>query len=217
MKPILTIPAILLSALLLQSCGNSDNKSTDADTSAIDSIRDSTVANHDAHGIDADANNETTFLNAAAVGGMMEVEAATVAASKSNNTAVKEFALMMLKDHGKANQEVKTLATKLSIAIPTALPDEHAMHIKDLQKLYENKFDQQYITMMINDHAKTVKLFKSGSELPNADLKAFATKTLPVIQSHYDKAVAIAKTLNLSNTGNGDDIIGVSPSEGTKN
>ena len=216
MKPIFKIPAILLSALLLHSCGNSDKKNADADTTAIDSIRDSTVLNHDAHGIDADASNETTFLTAAAVGGMMEVEAATVAASKSKNAAVKEFAAMMLKDHGMANEEVKMLASKLKIAIPTALPDEHAMHIKDLQKLYDNKFDQQYITMMISDHAKTVKLFKSGADLPNAELRAFASKTLPVIQSHYDKAVAIAKTLNLSNTGNGDDIIGVSPSEEKK-
>ena len=217
MKFTLKFPAILIAALLMQSCSNSENNNAGSDTTALDSIRDSTVLNSTDHSHDIDASDETTFLNAAAVGGMMEVEAATAAAIHSKNSAVKEFAMLMMKDHGKANAEVATLATKLSIAIPKSLPEDHAMHIKELNTLNDNKFDQQYITMMLTDHAKTVKLFTSGKNLSNADLKAFATKTLPTIQSHYDKAVVIAKTLNLSNTGNGDDISGESPSPGQTN
>jgi len=217
MKSTLKFPAILIAAFIMQSCSNSENKNVGSDTTALDSIRDSTVANSTDHAHELDASDETTFLTAAAFGGLMEVEAANAAAIHSKNAAVKEFAMLMMKDHGKANQEVATLASKLSIAIPKTLPEDHAMHLKDLNTLNDLKFDQQYITMMLTDHAKTVKLFTSGKNLANADLKAFATKTLPIIQSHYDKAVAIGKTLNLTNTGNGDDIAGESPAPGHTN
>lgn len=217
MKSTLKYPAILIAAFVMQSCSNSENNNASSDTTALDSIRDSTVLNSADHAHDVDASDETTFLSAAAVGGLMEVEAATAAAIHSKNAAVKEFAMLMMKDHGKSNAEVATLASKLSIAIPKSLPDDHAMHLKELNTLNDNKFDQQYITMMLTDHAKTVKLFTSGKNLANSELKAFATKTLPIIQSHYDKAVVIAKTLNLSNTGNGDDIAGESPSPGQTN
>lgn len=214
MKTSLKFPAIFIAAIMFQSCSNSETKNRKADTTALDSIRDSTIANSTDHSHELDANNETTFLNAAAVVGLMEIETATAAASNSKNPAVKEFAMLMRKDHGKANQEVAILASKLSIAFPKSLPDEQAQHLMDLKKLNDNKFDQQYITMMLSDHAEAIKIFSAGKTIANVDVQAFAAKTLPVIQSHYDKAVAIAKTLNLSNVGRGDDLQGVSPSAG---
>ncbi|MFP5079416.1 DUF4142 domain-containing protein [Pedobacter sp. JCM 36344] len=214
MKTSFKFPAIFIAAVMFQSCSNSETKNRKADTTALDSIRDSTIANSTDHSHELDANNETIFLNAAAVGGLMEIETATAAASQSKNPAVKEFAMLMRKDHDKANQEVAILASKLSIAIPKSLPDEQAQHLMDLKKLNDNKFDQQYITMMLSDHAEAIKIFSAGKTIANVDVQAFATKTLSVIQSHYDKAVAIAKTLNLSNVGRGDDLQGVSPSAG---
>jgi len=209
---------ILVAAVLIQSCSNSENKSTGNDTGALDSIKDSTAAmSTSTNAPDSSVTDESTFANTAAIGGMMEVEAATLAASQSKNKDVKEFAMLMLKDHGKANQELKMIAEKNAMQLPKVLPDEHAMHLANLKTLNDQKFDQQYITMMVNDHAKTVKLFEAGKQLSNAELKAFATNTLPVIQGHYEKAVKIAKTLNLSNTGNGDDIHGASPAEGHTN
>jgi len=214
MKTSFKFPAIFIAAVMFQSCSNSETKNRKADTTALDSIRDSTIANSTDHSHELDANNETIFLNAAAVGGLMEIETATAAASQSKNPAVKEFAMLMRKDHDKANQEVAILASKLSIAIPKSLPDEQAQHLMDLKKLNDNKFDQQYITMMLSDHAEAIKIFSAGKTIANVDVQAFATKTLSVIQSHYDKAVAIAKTLNLSNVGRGDDLQGVSPYAG---
>jgi putative membrane protein len=218
MKTSLKLPAIVIAAILIQSCASSDRKDSAADsTTVMDSIRDSTVLNDSTHVHEVDATDETTFLKAAAVGGLMEVEAANAAATRTKNSAVKDFATLMLKDHGKANQEVARLSSKLSVAIPKTLPEEHAQHLRELQRLNDHKFDQQYITMMLSDHAKTVKLFRAAQTLKNPDVKAFAAKTLPVIQAHYDKAVAIGKTLNLSNVNNGDDLLGVSPSPGQTN
>ncbi|MEJ7558156.1 MAG: DUF4142 domain-containing protein [Pedobacter sp.] len=218
MKTSLKIPALFIVAILLQSCANNENKdAANEKTTALDSIKDSTMLNDTEHVHDADATDETTFLQAAAVGGLMEVEAANAATTQTKDPAVKEFAMLMLKDHGKANQEVAMLAGKVLATIPKTLPEDHAKHLRDLQVLNDHKFDQQYITMMLSDHAKTVKLFTAGQKLTNPDVKAFAAKTLPIIQAHYNKAVAIGKTLNLSNVNNGDDLQEVSPSPGQTN
>ena len=46
--------------------------------------------------------------------------------------------------------------------------------------------------MMIDDHKKDVDKFKKGSkDLKDADLKNFASETLPVIQMHLDSINAI--------------------------
>ena len=91
---------------------------------------------------------------------MMEVEAANVILLKSGNKAVKEFAALMVKDHTKANKDLATVAQGKGIAIPTALPEEMANHIKKMQELSGRSLDVHYITMMVNDHANTVALFE---------------------------------------------------------
>jgi putative membrane protein len=78
-------------------------------------------------------------------------------------------------------------------------------------------FDKQYMTMMIADHANTVKLFDDGTRVPDADLKAFAGKTIPLIRQHRVKALAIGKKLNLKNVNTGDDLGGVSQAANSSN
>lgn len=202
-------------ALLLQSCAGPASNTTEE--TVIDSLADSTKAKG-ADTVSANLeDNEMTFAVAAATGGMMEVESATVAIQQTQNASIKAFATKMLNDHRKANTELAAIAANKQLAIPKVLPEEHAMHIADLKKLSGRQFDIQYMTMMIADHAKTVKLFSEGAALPDADLKRFATATLPVISAHYAEAVKIGKTLNLNNSGNGDDLQGVSPAAGNTN
>ena len=208
-----SIAAVAMCTFL--ACNGTDRKQGDQSRSTIDSIQDSST--HTKMPGDTTANGQQqTFVNAAAIGGMMEVEAANVAITLSQNPAVKEFAMQMLKDHGKANQELSTLAPQLGLQVPRSLPDMEKMHISDLKTLGDKKFDEQYITMMLADHAKTMKLFGEGTTFADSSLQNFAKRTLPIIKSHYVKAVKIGKSLNLSHAGNGDDPQGMSPAPGTK-
>ncbi|MES2827904.1 MAG: DUF4142 domain-containing protein [Bacteroidota bacterium] len=215
MKKTLSI-ALLLSAMLFQSCGLSDRKD-EQETATLDSISDSTAMGKDLPESKNLTEPEMTFINAAAIGGMMEVEAANAVLTLSKDKQVKDFAMLMLKDHGVANKELSAVAAGLGLAVPASLPDEQQMHIRDLKTLADKKLDQQYITMMLGDHAKTIKLFTDGAMLPTPAIKDFASKTLPVIKGHYAKAQALAKALNISNAGNGDDLPGESPADGHTN
>jgi putative membrane protein len=57
----------------------------------------------------------------AAMGGMAEVQLGKLAAEKATNPDVKQFGQRMVDDHGKANDELKTAASKESIDLPASL------------------------------------------------------------------------------------------------
>ncbi|MDQ3712042.1 MAG: DUF4142 domain-containing protein [Acidobacteriota bacterium] len=127
------------------------------------------------------------FMMEAAKGGMAEVELSRVATTKSQNADVKKFANQMIQDHTNANAELKQLAGKKNVTLPTELDAEHKA-IKDrLSGLSGADFDKEYVNAMVTDHEKTVNLFKTQADGgTDADAKAFAAKTLPKLQGHLD-------------------------------
>jgi putative membrane protein len=89
----------------------------------------------------------------------------------------------MVSDHSKANDELKQLASKKGIELPAQPPMD--AHMQKLQGLSGAEFDREYMSHMLNDHQKDVAAFKkeaSGGRDP--DVKAFAAKTLPTLESH---------------------------------
>ncbi|KQN38883.1 hypothetical protein ASE92_05545 [Pedobacter sp. Leaf41] len=136
-----------------------------------------------------------TFLRKAAVGGIMEVEAAKIAMKNASNQKVKDFAAKMLTDHTQANKELKALATDKKIITPDALPAEDQIHLDEMKKMTGSSFDKHYMDMMVTDHQKTISLFKDGMENKDAKLKEWAGKTLTVIEGHDQAAKEIVTNL----------------------
>lgn len=90
----------------------------------------------------------------------------------------------MIADHTKANDELKALAAKKKVALPTQMGSHQAI-LEDLNRLSDADFDKEYVEAMVDDHEDDVELFKNESEnSKDAELKAFAAKTLPALQSH---------------------------------
>jgi putative membrane protein len=65
------------------------------------------------------------FLNDAALGGMTEVEAGQLALRKAQQSDVKAFAERMVKDHSKANEELKQIAAAKGVTLPRQLDRKH--------------------------------------------------------------------------------------------
>jgi putative membrane protein len=69
-------------------------------------------------------------------------------------------------------------------------------HIKDLSKKSGKEFDRAYMKMMVDDHQEDIKAFeKSSNDAKDADIKAFASKTLPTLRMHLDSAKAVNDAL----------------------
>lgn len=132
---------------------------------------------------------EKNFVMKAAQGGMAEVAAGSMAAQRGSAADVKAFGNRMVTDHGKANDELKQLATNKGLAFPTDTDADHKAKADALAKKSGREFDKAYIDDMVEDHEKDVAEFeKMSKDATDPDLKAWATKTLPTLQDHLKMA-----------------------------
>ena len=134
----------------------------------------------------AAVNADQHFVMEAYEGGMAEVALGQLATEKASNPKVKEFGQRMVTDHGKANDELKSIASKKNLTLPTEVDSKHQAAYDKLAKLSGSDFDKAYIDAMVKDHDEDVKEFKKATSTAgmDADLKAWAEKTLGVIQEH---------------------------------
>jgi putative membrane protein len=143
------------------------------------------------------ANNTTTFLTHAAQDGEAEIELGRLAQAQAADAKVKDFGARMQKDHGNANAELRAIAAKKGLTIPGG-PGPHAAMKAKLEKLQGATFDQAYMKAMVDDHTKAVKEFQLATNSPDADVKAFAAKTLPTLQEHLKLAQEVHKAVSSS-------------------
>ena len=178
--------------LAMQSC-NSNQSATSTGAASTDTPT-SNLAN--TNPADTPLTDKNEFPLKAASGGMMEVQLGQLAQKNGQSQRVKNFGAMMVKDHSKANNELKAIAQTKNISLPTTLIPEHQEHVTMLQKVTGAEFDKQYMEMMTKDHKEDIDEFdKASKNSADADLKAFATKTLPVLRVHLDSAQAINNSL----------------------
>lgn len=188
----LTIPAIAL-IFIISSCGNAN---TPDPKEQADSTNEARIEDTSTPGVQpAVSEADSRFAVDAANGGMAEVQLGQVAQEKATDPKVKEFATMMVADHTKANEELKSLAGIKGITLPSAPSEEMQEAATDINAKTGKDFDKAYIDQMVKDHKKTVDLFEDGQKnVKDAELKAFIDKTLPVLKTHLDHAQTIEKS-----------------------
>jgi putative membrane protein len=135
------------------------------------------------------SDQDKDFVMKAAQGGMAEVALGNMAASKATNADVKTFGSRMVTDHSKANDELKQLATTKGLTLPADAGAENQKTSDELSKKSGKDFDKAYMKDMVEDHEKDVKEFeKAAKDAKDADLKSWASKTLPTLQDHLKMA-----------------------------
>ena len=137
------------------------------------------------------------FVEKAAAGGMAEVKMGKLAVDKGTSPTVKQFGQKMVDDHSKANDELKTIAAKKNLPMPADVDSEHAAVYDKLSKLNGPAFDKAYIDAMVKDHDEDVKEFRKAASMSglDPDVKAWAKKTLNVIEQHDHLAHQDKKTV----------------------
>jgi putative membrane protein len=98
----------------------------------------------------------------------------------------------MVTDHTKANDQLKEVAMKEGIQLPTKLSAQDEMTKQRLSKLSGEQFDKAYMSDMVKDHTKDVADFQRESTSgQDPAVKDFASETLPTLQSHLQEAQQI--------------------------
>ncbi len=141
------------------------------------------------------ARHDARFLEKAAQASMLEIDASKLAVERAQDPRVKEFAQRMVTDHTALDQELKSLAQSRNLPLPTSLKWGQARTIKSLRDKSGVAFDEKYVhKVAVDAHEDAVDLFEEAAEhAEDADVKAFAVKTLPGLQQHLAMGKALAE------------------------
>jgi len=140
--------------------------------------------------------DDATFVKKAASGNRREVQLGKLAAERASNAEVKSFAERMVKDHQKAQKDLEHAVKSASLSMPHKEKGEHDKDPAKLEKLKGADFDSAYMKCMVEDHETAEALYeKASKEMKNAELKKYATQTLPVVREHLKMAKEISGRL----------------------
>ncbi len=135
------------------------------------------------------AEKDAQFAVDAAAIGLKEIKFGELASTRAMMAETKELATMMVQDHTTAANELQALAAAKGISLPSALSDEAQRDYNRLSEKSGADFDKEYADMMVKGHKDAIDKFeKAADDCDDAELKAFAAKTLPTLRMHLENA-----------------------------
>lgn len=129
--------------------------------------------------------DDQQFMIKADQGGHNEIGLSQLALEKGVTGDTKTFADKMIADHTKAGNELKAIAQQKGVTLTGEMDAEHKSLRDAMSKMSGKQFEQAYMDQMVKDHEQTVALLENEIDGgKDADVKAWAQKTLPVVQQH---------------------------------
>ncbi|WP_321866674.1 DUF4142 domain-containing protein [Burkholderia cenocepacia] len=140
-------------------------------------------------GIDAE------FVDKAGMIGKVERQAGQLALDRSSNADVKAFARKMVDDHARIADELRHIGAQKGVPVQTRMlvdPEVTALRAKD-----GRAFDAAYVALAgPRAHEAAVRLYETeAKEGRDPQLRAFAARTLPMLNAHLSAARQLAKTV----------------------
>jgi putative membrane protein len=146
---------LVLAAAIAGGCGRDDNERAAAPGAGSAPVGTSGDAAADVSRGDQD------FVHDAAIAGMAEIDMARMALDRSRDANVKKFAQMMIDDHTKAGNDLKSVAMRHRIEVPAQVDDDHRDKAEALGKKSGAEFDQAYAEAMVDGHQDLVDKLES--------------------------------------------------------
>jgi len=140
----------------------------------------------------ADKIDADDFVDEASAKGLGEIDNAKLALEKSNSADVKAFARKIIADHSAANLSLAGIASQKNLEVS----DETELMAKAksfvLKQRDGESFDEAYANNQVEAHKDAIELFQRATVSDDADIAAFAKKTLPKLQQHLQEAKQLA-------------------------
>lgn len=153
--------------------------------------------------VSADAINDSQIASIVVIANQVDVDAGTLAAAKSRNAEVKEFAKLMIADHKSVLRAATDLVTKLKV-VPQDNPTAQSLktggeeNLAALQILRGRSFDHAYVEREVAYHQQVIDALDTvlipGAS--NADLKALLVKVRPAFVAHLEHAKHLLSTMS---------------------
>jgi len=139
----------------------------------------------DPNGPTAPHSDDPTFMMSAAHSDQNEIQLSKLALEKGATGMAKTHADMMITDHTKSTADLKAIADKKNVKLPTDMDAEHKAIADQMRKLSGKELEKKFMDQMVTDHQKTLNTMAAHQAMTqDTDLQTFITKTTPVIEKH---------------------------------
>lgn len=140
------------------------------------------------------SSTDKQFLITAARTDMIEAHEGQMAEDQAQQADIKDLGKTLVQDHTQSYEELTALAAKTGVSIPTGINTAREATIEQLARLKGNSFDRAFDRDEIAAHKRLVASFKREAEhAKDPDVKAYATKMIPVVEKHLKLAEDCAK------------------------
>lgn len=131
------------------------------------------------------AEDDLQFLTHVAEFNMEEVLLGQLAQQKSKVFDIQELGRMMEETHSQSFIDLKELAKKKNLVIPTFPNHKARRNYKKLNKKSENDFDKAYCDLMVEDHKYAITLFeKELKKSADKEITKWAVPMLTKLRTH---------------------------------
>jgi putative membrane protein len=118
-----------------------------------------------------------------------EVKGAEMALQKASDAKVKSFAQRIIDDHNRADKDLQELASRKGWTVSKTVDEKCQKELDKLASITAQAFDRIYMEGQIKGHEEAIKLFENEAKNgQDADLKNWASKTLPTLKEHLQMA-----------------------------
>lgn len=128
------------------------------------------------------------FISEAIQGNLAEIQMGKLAEEKGQDDATRSFGQTLVTDHSAANEKAIAAAKELDVTPPAAPNAEQRASYDKLSKLSGTAFDREFARMMVMDHKKDIKEFKTEAERKNDPAARYASESLPTLEKHLQLA-----------------------------
>jgi putative membrane protein len=160
------------------------------------------------------------FVRKASMSSQMEVALGNLAEDKAESDQVKQFGEQLARDHEAANRELQsslgggdaTTAQQPGAGTSTAarpggvataggdreqalMNDQMEQTRQRLERVRGAEFDRAYLDEIVKHHEKDIQEFERAARSDNAQVRAFAERTLPTLRQHLQQAQQLQASL----------------------
>jgi len=156
-----------------------------------------------AWGADSPKPTDPQIAAIVATADQVDIDAGTLALTKTKDPSVKAFAQRMVTDHTDLNKQATELLSRLHV---TPQPNDTSKQLQQggeenlaaLKRLSGAAFDKAYIDHEVAYHEAVLHAVDDTliPSAQNAELKALLVKARPIFESHLEHAKQLASTLS---------------------
>lgn len=191
MKRFAQLAMVLTAAVSIAACAGDTNPKTDESAAGA-------TGTTGTAGTSADVDRD--WINDQLEDGDKEVRLGRLAQERGASADVRAFGAMMVEKHTMAGTELKRIATRHENADGVREPGENGRDddFERLSKLSGAEFDRAYLDLMVDEHEAAIRALedKAGDDDEHADVREWATRTLPEVKQHLERAKNLRERLD---------------------